>query len=952
MPRLRALLPFALAVGLAACHQRGRTAAPTSTTAPTTAPTEAAPVETAFDYHASELDNGMKVITLEDHSAPIAAVQLWYHVGSKDERSDRRGFAHMFEHMMFRGTQNIGPKAHFEYIRRSGGDANAYTSFDNTTYVQVVPKNQVEMVLWLEAERMGFLKINQDYYDTERKVVAEEYRMGREQPYGTLFDQILPQIFAAHPYAWTPIGNMDELGRAKADELQQFWNTYYVPNNATLVVVGDIEHDEVRAQAERYFGWIPRYDEPPRVRTKEPEQTAPKLIKLREPNGPVPLVGIAYRTVPVGSPDRLALDALARVLGGGESSRLYRRLVTDSRTAMFALASGFSLEDDGLFVAGAALSPLGAKPAVALKTIREEIVRLREQGPTEAEVAKARNLMLRDATAARLTVESKAQRLGEAAVLEGDVSRVNRELGEIRELDRETLQRVAKRYLADEREIAIQIEPNLLGFLAKQLGGDGPAAPSEPGAGGKEVIRGEGSGKPGLVRPANLPATPTVAPPLQVGARIETERKTLANGLEVVVLENHEVPFVQLTLGLRYGAFADPKDHPGVAYMTLPMLTRGTAKRDYKTLTDALDRDAISITGQADMDGAEVIATAVTDKAETAAAALAEVVLTPKFPAAELERLVDQTTTGLMVTERSPDYLADRELRRRIFGEHPYARLPEGRAADLNALDRDMLASWWDSHARPDAAVLYVGGDVTPEQAFAWAQQHFGAWKADGPAPSSTVPPPAPRERGVIVLVDKPGEQAQIRVGHLGVVRSDPRWPAARVLSEVFGGGFDSRLNDTIRVKRGLTYGASGGFGGGRFAGRFVIRTFSKNATVGETVQAILDEVDRLEREPPSDAERDTAVSYISGSYPRERETVGDLVGELWSAELAGLPDDWFDGYLADVRGADSKRLSNVARELVDRDRLVIVVVGSAKQLAPQLERLRKRFGPLEIVEP
>lgn len=900
-----------------------------------------------FDYQSSTLDNGLQVITLEDHSTPIAAVQLWYHVGSKDEKPDRRGFAHMFEHMMFRGTQNIGPKAHFEYIRKVGGDANAYTSFDNTTYIQVVPKNQVEMVLWLEAERMGFLKINDDYYDTERKVVAEEYRMGREQPYGTVFDKILPQVFTKHPYAWTPIGNMDELAAAKADELHTFWNTYYVPNNAALVVVGDVDHKEVLAMAERYFGWIPRYPDPPRVTTTEPAQTAAKKILVEEKNGPVPIVGIGYRTVPMGHADELALDALSQILGGGESSRLYRKLVTDKRLAMFALASGFALEDDGLFVAGAVLKPLGGKPDAALAAIRDEIARLRKDGPTDAEVAKARNGMLRNATVSQLSIESKAQRLGEAAVLEGDVENVNRELDEIRALDRKALQRAAERYLVAEHEIEIRIEPSLLGFLAKQIGGD-KAKPAEDTARGKEEIHGAGSGKPGLVRPTTLGNAPVVAPPLDANVAIVAAERTLKNGLKVVVLENHEVPFVQFTLGLRYGAFADPEGHPGTAYMALPMLTRGTKSHDYAKLTDALDQRAITLGGSADMDGASVAATAVTDEAAAAIAMLAEVVTTPTFPTDELDRLVEQTTTGLMVTERSPDYLADRELRRRLFGKHPYARLPESQAADLHKLDRDVLATWWARHARPDSAVLYMAGDVKPDVAFAWAEKHFASWKATGEAPKFELAAPTPPKGRTIVIVDRAAEQSQIRVAHLGITRDDPRWADARVISEIFGGGFNSRLNDTIRVKKGLTYGAGGGFSSGRFAGRFVIRTFSKNATVPQTVAAILDEIERLQKQPPTAAERDEAVSFISGSFPRERETVGDALGELWSLDLSGLPRDWFDGYLQRVRGTDTGSLDATADALVDEKNLVIVVVGPAKLLEPKL----RQFGKVEVVKP
>jgi len=944
-------LPSALALGsaltlLAACRP-----SPAKSTTPggdAAVGTAVAVVhERPFDYEKSELANGLSVITLEDHSAPIAAVQLWYHVGSKDEKPNRRGFAHMFEHMMFRGTQNIGPKAHFEYIRRVGGDANAYTSFDNTTYIQVVPKNQVEMVLWLEAERMAFLKINDDYYATERKVVAEEYRMGREQPYGTVFDKILPKIFTKHPYAWSPIGNMDELAAAKAPELHAFWDTYYVPNNAALVVVGDIEHEEVRKLAQQYFGWIPKYPDPPRVTVKEPETTAPTKIVVEEKNGPVPIVGIGYRTVPLGHADELALDALSQILGGGESSRLYRKLVTAERMAMFALATGLHLEDDGLFIAGAVLQPLRGKPDQAIGMIRAEIARLVKDGPTDAEVEKARSNMLRDATVSQLGIESKAQRLGEAAVIEGDVENVNRELAEIRGLDRKTLHAAAKRHLVGRHEIEIRIEPSLLGFIASQFGGDDPK-PADDAPAGQEEIRGEGSGKPGLVRPTTLATQPVVAPPLDAKLAIETKEKTLANGLRVVVLENHEVPFVQFTLGLRYGAFADPATHPGTAYMALPMLTRGTKAHDYKALTDALDQRAIALGGSADMDGSSVVASAVTDVADQAIAMLAEVVTTPTFPKDELDRLVEQTTTGLMVTERSPDYLADRELRARLFGNHPYARLPESRAQDLHKLDRDTLATWWTTHARPDAAVLYVAGDVQPDKAFEWAERHFATWKSTGDAPKFDLPAPVAPKGRTIVIVDRPAEQSQIRVGHLGITRDDPRWSDARIISDVIGGGFDSRLNDTIRVKKGLTYGASGGFSSGRFAGRFVVRTFSKNATVYETVAAILDEVKRIQKSPPDEAERSKAISYISGSFPRERETVGDMVSELWSLDLAGLPRDWFERYLAAVRASDGKAVGKTANALVDEKNLVIIVVGPAKLLAPKL----KQFGKVEIVKP
>lgn len=905
--------------------------------------------ERPFDYRETTLDNGMRVITLSDHSTPIAAVQVWYHVGSKDEKPDRRGFAHMFEHMMFRGTQNIGPKAHFEYIRRVGGDANAYTSFDNTTYIQEVPSNQVEMVLWLEAERMAFLKINEGYFDTERNVVAEEYRLGREQPYGTAPDKILPQIFTKHPYAWTPIGDMDELAAASADELQEFWNTYYVPNNAALVVVGDVEHEQIVEMARSYFGWIPRYDEPPRVTVKEPPQTEARTIEIKERNGPVPIVALGYRTVPSGHDDEIELEMLGRILGGGESSRLYRDLVTERDLAIVALSAAFSLEDDGIFAAGAVLSPLGDEPDEVLAAIREHIARVVADGVTQEELLKAKNGMLRDAVTSQLTVASKAQLLGDAAVIQDDLPSVNERFAEIDAVTVADLAAVAKRHFVAEHEIEVRIEPNLVGFIVDQFkGGKKDEGDEDEGPTGPEEITGEGSGKPGLVRPEHLGPAPTVAPPVAPTVAIDYLDRELPNGLRVVAIENHEVPFVTFTLGTRFGAFADPEGMPGAASMAASMLTRGTEGYDYAALTDELDTYAVSLAGSMGLDSGEVSASAVTPQAGRAMKLLAEVVQRPTFPEDELPKLVKQTRTGLAITERSPQYLADRELRRRMFPGHPYERLAEPNSRDLDQITVDGLRSWWGTHVRPDTTVLYVAGDLTADEAIELAQEHFGSWSAKGAAPVVDVPAvPAPAKTK-IYLVDRPGDQAQIRVGHVGITRAHDSWFTARVLSDVFGGGFNARLNDTIRVKKGLTYGARGGFSASRFAGRFEVSTFSKNSTVGETVQTILEEIERIQAEAPTEKEERFSKSYLLGRFAGRRETPQDLVGDLWRLEVEGLPDDYYQRYLDAVAEASSASMNEAAKRLVDEDSLVIVVVGPAKTLKKQLVKIAE----VEVVDP
>ena len=244
-----------------------------------------------YPFEKKVLDNGLTVISLEDHSCPIVAVQVWYHVGSKDEDPQRQGFAHMFEHMMFRGTDRLGPEDHFTYVRQTGGSCNAYTSFDNTTYINELPSNQLALALWLEAERMAFLTIDDESFYKERAVVEEERRLrSLNTPYGTVPEKLLPVIFEKHPYQWTPIGQIPHLRAATIDELQAFWDKYYVPNNATLIVVGDTTHARVQELAEQYFGWIPRSPDPPLMTIVEPPQTAQRKITIPEKKGPVPIV--------------------------------------------------------------------------------------------------------------------------------------------------------------------------------------------------------------------------------------------------------------------------------------------------------------------------------------------------------------------------------------------------------------------------------------------------------------------------------------------------------------------------------------------------------------------------------------------------------------------------------------------------------------------------------------
>ncbi len=895
-----------------------------------------------FDYRRIELKNGLDVITLEDFSCPIVAVQLWYHVGSKNEQAERQGFAHMFEHMMFRGTDKLGPTDHFAYIRRVGGTTNGYTSFDRTVYLETLPAEELELALWLEAERMTFLKIDQESFDTERKVVEEERRMGLNEPYGTLYEKLLAEVFKVHPYRWPPIGKIPHLRAASVQELRDFWTRYYVPSNATLIIVGAVKHEEAQRLARRYFEWIPRYDEPARVTVREPETKGKRTVKFDKENTPAPAAGVVYRTVPISHKDSIAVDLLAEILGGGRSSRLYRELVAEKQLAVGAEAVTWSLEQDGLFGAGAVMPPFGVDANSVLEIIKGHIARLRTEAVSERELMKAKNQMLRGLVTRNLRIESKARMLGSAAVEYGDVSQVNRWLDDIRKVTAADIQRVANEYLAEERGLEVKVKRNLPGAAGGLLGiakEEEAAITAEP----EKVAPKPGRG--GLERREDWPKEAPFAEASAAKITPKYSSRQLGNGLKVLVVPNHEVPFVSIQLGLLSGAWTESK--PGTATMTMKMLVKGTSKHSEGELADELETYAISLSGTGEMDTSKVNVGCLTEHIERAMELLGEVVLQPSFPEEEFEKLRKQVLTSLAVSSAEPEYVADKEFRRRLYGEHPYSRTATGEIEDVNALVIEDLKGWWSEFARPDTAVLIFSGDIEEKEAFELASETFGDWKVCGERPDIKMSEPEETAETHIYLVDRPGStQSQIRVGQRGITRHDDGYFVSRIVSNYFGWAFNSRLNESIRVAKGLTYGVWGSYIANRFAGEFEVGTFSKTESTAKAVRAVLEEIERLKTEGPSDDELGNSRSYILGSFVRHRETPQQIASDLWLIESQGLGEDYLERLLGGIAEAERADCERLVQGTIEPGKLVIVVVGEAEKLKEELEEI----APVTVV--
>jgi zinc protease len=421
-----------------------------------------------LDYSMTTLPNGLEVVLLEDHSVPIVHAEIWYHVGSKNERKGRTGFAHLFEHMMFKGSKNVEPEGHPSYVSSVGGQSNAYTTEDATVFWQTFPAQYLPLILWLEADRMASLRIDERVFQTEREVVKEERRMRVEnQPYGRLNEIVYNEAFTVHPYKHPTIGSMADLEAASIEDVRDFFRTFYVPNNATLVLAGDFETKDALAMVTQYLGRVPKSVKPvPRDIPAEPPQTKERRVRLEE-NWPLPAVVVAHHITFDGHPDSYPLHIASKVLSDGQSARIYRKLVYEKQLALAAFGGGNIIEDPNLFFAVAIVQP-GKSPDEAIAALIAELDRLKAEPISENELQQTKNQFARDYILNRESNRDKAQTLGHAAVLHDDITTADGEFDIFMKTTAADVQRVAQKYFTAENRMVLTIMPKGAGSGGEQ----------------------------------------------------------------------------------------------------------------------------------------------------------------------------------------------------------------------------------------------------------------------------------------------------------------------------------------------------------------------------------------------------------------------------------------------------------------------------------------------------
>ena len=894
-------------------------------TGPAAATLQVAPLK----YRQRTLANGLTVLSIENHRSPTVAIQVWYHVGGKDDPAGRSGFAHLFEHMMFKATKNQ-PSENFDRLTEDvGGANNAFTREDATVYHETVPANYLETLLWAEADRMANLNVDEANFVSERAVVEEEYRQSvLARPYGRLGIYIEQNSFAVHPYKRGVIGSIADLDSASIQDVRKFHATYYRPDNATLIVSGDFDPAQADAWVDRYFGRIARPATLiPRVTATEPPRTKEARFNTTGPNVPLPATAITFLLPTRKSDDADALRIVEVILGQGESSRLNQSLVYRQQIAASASANADLRDDAGLF--GVTIITAGGKPAAdAEKAALAELDKLKENPVTAAELDKARNLLLAEVLGARETAEGQAFALGEAAVSFGDPDRVNTDIARLQAVTAADVQRVAKKYFTPDNRVVVCYENG-----QEEQGGQSNAPKAAPPA------------APTAFAPQETPPAPAAPRPAVFPTPIE---KKLPNGVRVVTIPRPGTGLVSVSASVKAGSVLDPNAVAGLADFTATLLTRGTRTHSAPQIAETIEALGGSLTSAAGWDAASVSLASLSTRLADALPTFAEVVRSPAFAPEEIERLRSEYLDDLAVSLRAPGTLARLTASRVVFGESGYGHSPGGTPETIKALDGGQISRFYQSRYQPRNTVLVFGGDITPEAAFALAGQYFGDWKAERATPPPAPTPAAVQKGGRVVVVDKPDAgQAAVCVARATIRRADKQYAVGRVANGVLGEGYSARLNEEVRIKRGLSYGASSSLGTRKESGLFLALAQTRNDAAPEVAMLLKSELGRLASEPVGAAELVPRKAALSGNYARQLQTGAGLVSAVAALAAYQLPLSSLNDYLPQVQKVTAPQIQRFARKQLGAGDASIIIVGDARQFLPEL---KKRFPDTELI--
>jgi predicted Zn-dependent peptidase len=990
----RFLTVSVLALALSACASQPRVATapapPAALAAPEPAPLSQLVSAVDIPYESFTLANGLTVLVHTDRKAPIVGVTIYYRIGSKYEPRGKTGFAHLYEHIFFGGSENV---PNFDKPLEAAGStpSNGSTWYDRTNYVETVPKGALDMALFMESDRMGHLlgALTQDKLDKQRGVVQNEKRQNDNQPYGLADYAVGDGLFpVGHPYRHATIGSMADLDAASLQDVRQWFKDHYGPNNAVLALAGDIDAATARPLVEKWFGDIPRGPEVKRITTGPVTLPAPTKREIAD-QVPVLRLSRNWSGPGLNDPDAVALQVGLHILGGLSSSRLDNVLVRSEQLAVSVSAGAQPFEQVTFLSASMDVKP-GVDRAKAEARFDQLIAQYVSEGPTEDELRRAATSILSSQIGALEEVggfSGKGATLAEGQLYSDNPAQYKQDLARVASLTRADVRAALQRWLG-RPAFALAVVPGVRTEKGETMGGWGDEAPAalRDGPAPKPVhsTAPASARRPSKLRPVDsaalgnhrianpvLPPQPIADPacafrlpgcrnpdwmpkPTPVADLVVPviEHAKLSNGIPVTLVRRAAIPKLIVSLGFDAGYSADALDTPGTQSLMLKMLDEGTATRSATQIAEEQERLGASISSGGSIDTSSITLSALSANLAPSLALMADVARNPAFADGEVARVRDQQLATLAQTIANPRALASRELSKVVFGSHPYGQPSDGLgdAKSVAALTPTALRAAHDKWLRPDLAKITVAGDVTMAELLPLLEKAFGNWQAPAtPKPvknlAAAIPAPTPR----IVLIDRPNSpQSVIYAGRvLALTGRTPDMEALDLANEVIGGGFLSRLNMDLREEKAWSYGVSSAVRSPAGPRLFLIAAPVQADKTGDAIRAVIADMKAFPANKPVDAEELNRVTDGNiRSLPNRFETNSDVLGAILTNQVLGRPDDYDATLASRYRAIDARTIDTMAKTYLQPEGLTFVVVGERKQVEPQLKALGL---PIEI---
>ncbi len=895
-------------------------------------------------YEKFVMPNGLVVFMHEDHRLPLVAVDLWYHVGPLNEPAGRTGFAHLFEHMMFEGSEHVGEKAHIKYVEGAGAtDVNGTTDFDRTNYFETVPSNQLELALWLESDRMGFLLegLDREKLTNQRDVVRNERRQGEGTPYDLAGEKIYQLLFPKdHPYYADVIGSHADIEAARLNDVRDFFKQFYTPNNASLAVAGDFDTVKLKALLTKYFGPIPKGAAVAPVKTVTAPITEQKRATVTD-TVKLPQLRIAFLTPAAFTAGDADADLLVAILGGGKASRLNQELVYKQQVAQSARCNNSSLK-----LTSITECTITAKPNVKLEdleaTFWQQVAKLQTEGPTKEELDSARTVDLTQKI-------SGLQRLGGFGGVADTLNRYNQYTGDPAYLGKDlaryqsttvaSLKQAAAKYLNKNQAVVVSCVPG------KKVVDDVPRSPADTDANVKLTPPYTAAFEEQQNWRKTVPAAgPAVAFSLPIPKTF-----TLKNGLQVYLVEDKQLPVLSASVVSRAGSENNTAPKAGLATMTAALLNEGTTTRNATQLAEAAESIGARLNTGASMDGASANITLLSNNTDAGFDLLSDVIQHPAFNPDDFERIRKQRLVGIAQETDSTIATGRRVGPRLLFGDQPYGESPIGTLDSVRSLTRDDITTFYADHYGSADSALILSGDLSLEEATRLAEHYFGSWTGTAAAEVALPPAPAPPTLH-IALVDKPGApQTALIVYGLGVPITTPDLQAIQVMNYILGGAFASRINMNLREVHGFTYGANSVFSTYRDGGIFLAGGLVKTDVTAAATEQLMLELKRIQTEPPTEVELKEAKIARVQSLPGQFETTNASANAMAEIFLYKRPLNYYATLPAAYLAVTQQDVERVAKTDIHPDQLIIVAVGDRSKIEPSLKELN--IAPIEQVD-